>query len=92
MKLLKTGSAYYAPAAAVVQMVDSVLNDRKRVLPVSAYVDGPFGIHGQYIGVPVVLGAGGVEKIIELKLNKEDKEALQKSAETYKGVLAELGY
>ena len=92
VKLLKTGSAYYAPAAAVVQMVDSVLNDRKRVLPVSAYVDGPFGIHGQYIGVPVVLGAGGVEKIIELKLNKEDKEALQKSAETYKGVLAELGY
>lgn len=92
VKLLKTGSAYYAPAAATVQMVDSVLNDRKRVLPVSAYVDGPYGIHGQYIGVPVVLGAGGVEKILELKLNKEDKEALQNSAKTYKGVLAELGY
>jgi len=92
VKLLKTGSAYYAPAAATVQMVDSVLNDRKRVLPLSAYVDGPYGIKGQYIGVPVVLGAGGVEKILELKLNSDDLAALQKSAEAYKKVLGELGY
>jgi malate dehydrogenase len=92
VKLLKTGSAYYAPAAATVQMVDSVLNDRKRVLPLSAYVDGPYGIHGQYIGVPVVLGAGGVEKIIELKLNDEDLKSLQASAQNYKKVLGELGY
>ncbi|MCD6161755.1 MAG: malate dehydrogenase [candidate division Zixibacteria bacterium] len=92
VKLLKTGSAYYAPAAATVQMVDSILNDRKRVMPLSAYVDGPYGIKGQYIGVPVILGAGGVEKIFELKLNDEDKKALQVSAETYKGTLGELGY
>lgn len=92
VKLLKTGSAYYAPAAASIQMVDSVLNDRKRVLPLSAYVDGPYGITGQYIGVPAVLGAGGVEKIIELKLSDEDLKSLQASAAKYKGVLAEIGY
>ncbi len=92
VKLLKTGSAYYAPAAATVQMVDSVLNDRKRVMPLSAYVDGPYGIKGQYIGVPAVLGAGGVEKIFELKLSDEDQTALQNSANKYKEVLGELGY
>lgn len=92
VKLLKTGSAYYAPAAATIQMVDSILTDRKRVLPLSAYVDGPYGIKGQYIGVPVVLGAGGVEKILELKLNSDDLAALQKSAGEYKKVLGELGY
>jgi malate dehydrogenase len=92
VKLLKTGSAYYAPAAATVQMVDSVLNDRKRVLPLSAYVDGPYGIKGQYIGVPCILGGGGVEKIMELKLNDEDLGALQTSAGKYKEVLGELGY
>ncbi|MCP4582509.1 MAG: malate dehydrogenase [candidate division Zixibacteria bacterium] len=92
VKLLKTGSAYYAPAAATIQMVDSVLNDRKRVLPLSAFVDGPYGIKGQYIGVPVVLGGGGVEKILELKLNDDDLAALQASAGKYKGVLAEIGY
>lgn len=92
VKLLKSGSAYYAPAASTVQMVDSVLNDRKRLLPLSAYVDGPYGIKGQYIGVPAVLGAGGVEKIIELKLNKDDLTALQESAKKYKGVLGEIGY
>ena len=92
VKLLKSGSAYYAPAASTVQMVDSVLNDRKRLLPLSAYVDGPYGIKGQYIGVPAILGAGGVEKIIELKLNKDDLTALQESAKKYKGVLGEIGY
>ena len=92
VKLLKTGSAYYAPAAATIQMVDSVLNDRKRILPLSAYVDGPYDIHGQYIGVPAVLGAGGVEKILELKLNDADLKMLQESAAKYKGVLAEIGY
>ena len=92
VNLLKTGSAYYAPAASTVQMVDAFLNDRKRLVPLSAYVDGPYGIHGLYIGVPAILGQGGVEKIIELKLNKEDLAALQKSAKTYKDVLGELGY
>jgi len=92
VKLLKSGSAYYAPAASTVQMVDAVLNDRKRLLPLSAYVNGPYGIKGQYIGVPAILGAGGVEKIIELKLNKDDLTALQQSAKQYKGVLGELGY
>lgn len=92
VKLLKTGSAYYAPAASVVEMVDAVLSDRKRLFPISAYLDGPYGIEGIYIGVPVVLGAGGVEKVIELKLNPDDLSALQKSAKTYKDWLGVLGY
>ncbi len=92
VKLLKTGSAYYAPAAAVVEMVDAVLNDRKRVFPVSAFVDGSYGIKGIYIGVPVILGSGGVEKIFELKLNPDDMASLQNSAKTYKEWLGVLGY
>jgi malate dehydrogenase len=92
VKLLKTGSAYYAPAAATVQMVRSILTDEKRLVPASAFLTGQYGISDLYIGVPVVLGAGGVEKVIELKLNKSELSELQKSAETYKGVLKELGY
>ena len=92
VKLLKTGSAYYAPAAASVSMCKSILNDEKRVLPASAFLTGQFGIKNIYIGVPVVLGAKGVEKIIELKLNKSEKTALQKSAKTYKQHLKILGY
>lgn len=92
VKLLKTGSAYYAPAAAVVEMVDAVLSDRRRVFPVSAFVDGIYGIEGIYIGVPVILGAGGVEEIIELKLNPDDLASLQSSAKTYKEWLGVLGY
>lgn len=92
VKLLKTGSAFYAPGAASVQMARSILLDEKRVLPASAKLTGQYGIKDIYIGVPVVLGAKGVEKIIELKLNATEKKALQASAKKYKGVLKEIGY
>jgi malate dehydrogenase len=92
VKLLKSGSAYYAPAAATVEMVDSVINDHKRVMPCSAYLTGQYGIKDLYIGVPVVLGAKGVEKILELKLEKDELEALQLSAKTYKETLSIIGY
>jgi malate dehydrogenase len=80
VRYLKTGSAYYAPSAATVEMVDAILNDRKRVLPCSAYLEGEYGIHGLFVGVPVKLGAQGVEKIYELKLTEEELAALHKSA------------
>jgi malate dehydrogenase len=78
--LLKTGSAYYAPAAAAVQMAEAILKDQKRLVPVSAYLQGEYGLNDLFFGVPVVLGAGGVEQIITLKLNPEEEELLQKSA------------
>lgn len=78
--LLKTGSAYYAPAAASVQMAAAILKDHKRVVPVSAYLEGEYGLKDLFFGVPVVLGAGGVEKIIPLKLTPEEEELLKKSA------------
>ncbi len=80
VKYLKTGSAYYAPAAAAVEMVDAILRDRKRVLPCSAYLEGEYGINGLFVGVPVKLGASGVEKIFELKLTDDELSALRKSA------------
>jgi malate dehydrogenase len=84
VKYLKSGSAYYAPSAAVVEMVDSILNDRKRVLPCSAFLEGEYGIHHLFVGVPVKLGAGGIEKIFEAKLTEEENAALQKSAAAVK--------
>lgn len=90
VKLLKTGSAYYAPASATVKMVDAILNDRKTILAASAYLDGQYGLKDVFIGVPVTLGAKGVEKIHELKLEKSELEALQKSAGVYKGIIAGL--
>ena len=92
VKLLKTGSAYYAPAAATVDMCRAIFNDEKKLLPASAYLTGQYGIKDIYIGVPVVLGAGGVEKIIELKLTKSELASLQKSAATYKQHLKIMGY
>ncbi len=92
VKLLKTGSAYYAPSAAVAQMADAVINDAKRVLPCSAYMEGHYGLKDIYIGVPVTLGAGGVEKIWELKLTSDETAMLKKSAATYKEHLKILGY
>ncbi len=78
--LLKTGSAYYAPAAAAVQMAEAILKNQRRVVPVSAYLTGEYGLNDIYFGVPVILGAGGIEKIITLKLSKEEEAMLQKSA------------
>jgi malate dehydrogenase len=78
--LLKTGSAFYAPAAAVVQMAEAILQNQRRVVPVSAYLTGEYGLNDIYFGVPVILGAGGIEKIITLKLTREEQAMLQKSA------------
>ena len=81
VKLLKTGSAYYAPSAAAVQMVESILLDRKEILPCAAYLEGEYGINGLYAGVPVKLGARGVEEVIEIELTSDEKAALMKSAD-----------
>jgi malate dehydrogenase len=92
VKLLKTGSAFYAPAASTAEMIDAVLNDRKKMLAASALVKGEYGLSDLYIGVPVILGAKGVEKVVELKLQPDEKEALHKSANIYKDMLKVLGY
>ena len=85
--LLKTGSAFYAPAASAIAMAESYLKDEKRVLPVAAYVNGPYGIKDLYVGVPVVIGEKGIERIIELELTEEEKAALNKSAASVQGLL-----
>jgi malate dehydrogenase len=80
VSLLKTGSAYYAPSAAAVQMAEAILKDQKRVAPVSVYMEGEYGLKDIFFGVPVILGAGGIEKIVELPLNAEEQALLEKSA------------
>lgn len=80
VKYLKTGSAYYAPSAAAVEMVESILKDKKKVLPCAAYLEGEYGLNGVFVGVPVKLGANGIEKVYELKLMPEEKAQLDKSA------------
>jgi malate dehydrogenase len=85
--LLKTGSAFYAPASSALEMAEAYLKDEKRVLPVAAYVDGPYGIKDLYVGVPVVIGEGGVERIVELSLTPEEKAALDKSAEAVQALI-----
>jgi malate dehydrogenase len=93
VSLLKTGSAYYAPAAATTQMVEAVVRDQKRVVPCAAYCEKEYGVGGYYVGVPVILGASGVEKIIELKLTNEEQAAFQKSISAVKelvGAMAKL--
>ena len=79
VSLLKTGSAYYAPASAAIQMAEAYLKDKKRVLPCAAYLKGEFGVKGLYVGVPVVIGARGVERVVEVKMNSEEKAAFKKS-------------
>jgi len=90
VNLLKTGSAYYAPSAATVQMVEAVLRDMKRVIPCAAYLEGYYGLSDMYFGVPVVLGAGGVEKVIELQLNDDEMALVRKSAEAVKSSIEAL--
>ncbi len=80
VKYLKTGSAYYAPSAAAVEMVESILKDKKKVLPCAAYLEGEYGIHGLFVGVPVKLGSRGIEKVYEIKLHPDEQAALNKSA------------
>jgi malate dehydrogenase len=91
VNLLKTGSAYYAPAAATIQMVESVLLDRKRVLPCSVYLEGEFGVSGVFMGVPVKLGARGVEQIIEIKLTDDEREMFERSAASVREVTKVTG-
>ena len=87
---LKTGSAFYAPAAAVAEMVECIIRDKRRILPCSAYLRGEYGIEGLFVGVPILLGKNGVEQVIELELTPEEKEALQHSAGAVKKVIEKL--
>jgi len=84
--LLKTGSAYYAPAASAIEMAEAYLKDKKRVLPCAAHLSGQYGVKDMYVGVPTVIGAGGIERIIEIDLNKGEKEAFDKSVAAVAGL------
>jgi malate dehydrogenase len=88
--LLKTGSAYYAPAAATTQMVEAIIRDKKRLLPCAAYCDKEYGVGGYYVGVPIILGAGGVERIIELELSAQERADFQKSVAAVKELVAAM--
>lgn len=87
VNLLKTGSAYYAPAAATAQMVEAIIRDKKRLIPCAAYCDRQYGVGGYYVGVPVVLGAGGVERIVELELDAQEKADFEKSVAAVKNLI-----
>jgi malate dehydrogenase len=88
--LLKTGSAYYAPAAAAVEMVEAILKDKKKILPCAAYLNGQYGVKGLYVGVPVKLGRAGVEQVIEIRLTPEEQAAFQKSAAAVRELVDKL--
>ncbi len=90
VSLLGNGSAYYAPAASLVEMAEAVLKDQRRVIPAIAYLEGEYGYNGIYLGVPTILGANGIEKVIELELLDEEKAALDKSAEAVRNVMSVL--
>jgi malate dehydrogenase len=85
--LLKTGSAFYAPATSAIEMAEAYLKDQKRVLPCAAYCDGQFGLNGVYVGVPTVIGAGGIERIVEIALNKDEQAMFDKSITAVKGLV-----
>ena len=89
--LLKTGSAYYAPSSAAVEMTEAILKDKKKILPCAAYLEGEYGINGLYVGVPCKLGANGLEQIIEINLTAEERIALQKSAASVQELVDVLG-
>ncbi|SFI82256.1 malate dehydrogenase [Thermoflavimicrobium dichotomicum] len=90
VNLLGNGSAYYAPAASLVQMAEAILKDKKRILPAIAYLEGEYGYHDMYLGVPTILGGNGLEKVIELELTEEEKAALDRSAESVRKVMKVL--
>lgn len=90
VNLLGNGSAYYAPAASLVEMVEAIVKDQRRILPAIAYLEGEYGFEGIYLGVPTILGANGIEKVIELELTEEEKAALEKSADAVRKVMAAL--
>ncbi len=87
---LKTGSAYYAPAAAAVQMVGAIVRDKKRILPCAAFLEGEYGMEGLFLGVPCKLGAKGLEQILEVELTSEERDALEKSAQAVRSTMADL--
>ena len=91
VKYLKTGSAYYAPSSATTEMVEAILKDKKKILPCAAYLEGEYGIKGLYVGVPVKLGAKGIEQIIQIKLTPEEQSALNKSADAVKELVGVIG-
>jgi malate dehydrogenase len=91
VKLLKSGSAYYAPAASVCEMIDSIVLDQKRVLPTAAYLEGEYGVEGVYVGVPCKLGAGGLEQILELELSEDERAQLQRSAGAVRELVDVMG-
>jgi malate dehydrogenase len=88
VNLLKTGSAFYAPASSAILMAESYLKDKRRVLPCAAYLNGEYGVKGLYVGVPVVVGSNGIEKIVEIDLNAAERTMFQKSVESVKGLIA----
>lgn len=90
VKLLKTGSAFYSPASSAIAMAESILKDQKRLLPVCAYLNGEYGVQGYYVGVPSVLGENGVERIIELTLDTDEKQALENSVNAVKGLVEDM--
>src|SRR5215831_9129853 len=91
VKYLKTGSAYYAPSAAVTEMAEAILKDKKKILPCAAYLEGEYGLRGLYVGVPVKLGAKGIEQIVEIKLTSQEKAELDRSASAVKELVAVIG-
>lgn len=91
VNLLKNGSAFYAPAASAIAMAESYLKDKKRVLPCAAYLNGEYGVKGLYIGVPVIIGEGGIEKIIEIKLNKEEQAMFDASVQAVRELMDDVG-
>ncbi len=91
VKYLKTGSAYYAPAAAISEMVEAILKDKKKILPCAAYLEGEYGIHGLFVGVPCKLGARGIEYVWEIRLTDEEMTALQRSADSVRDLVAAVG-
>ena len=90
VSLLKTGSAYYAPAAATAQMVEAVVRDKKRLLPCSAYCDREYGVGGYYVGVPVILASGGVLRIVELDLDEQERQDFRQSVDAVKSLVAKM--
>src|SRR5206468_12530828 len=91
VKYLKTGSAYYAPSSAATEMAEAILKDKKKILPCAAYLDGEYDVKGLYVGVPVKLGAKGIEQIIQIKLTAEEQSALNKSADAVKELCGVIG-
>ncbi|WP_320144480.1 malate dehydrogenase [uncultured Cohaesibacter sp.] len=87
VKLLKTGSAFYAPAASAIAMAESYIKDKKRVMPCAAHLSGEYGIDGMYVGVPTVIGAGGIERVVEIEMDKDEKAQFDNSVDSVKGLI-----